>query len=83
MEKDHLDQEMYELVCRERFDQLEQNQHDILDLLRGSNNRPGVLDDVRRLSKTSKTVLAVAAAVGTIVVIQFLTWLRLYLTSGT
>ena len=50
--------EMYELICRSRFDSLDQKQDKMLSILKGENGDPGLLDDVRAIKKTHKLIKA-------------------------
>lgn len=51
------DEEMYGIVCKERFDKIENMQEETLRILRGKNSDPGLVDDVRDLKKTYKRVV--------------------------
>jgi hypothetical protein len=49
---------MYKLICSERFDKIDALQQATIDILRGSNGNPGLLDDVRAMKKAHKQVTA-------------------------
>jgi len=46
--------ERYTLVCKERFDRLEDKLDEVMGLLRGRNSKPGLLDDMRMVKRISK-----------------------------
>ena len=48
--------EMYEMICKDRFDRLEAQNAMILDLLRGKDESPGILDDMRAMKRGYKIV---------------------------
>jgi hypothetical protein len=69
--------EMYELICKERFDTIDEKQDEILGILRGTNNNPGLCEQVRTNTKFNKTVLGFCVAIGLIFLTQFVVWLRI------
>lgn len=52
------DEEMYGLICKERFDKLEGLQVETLKILRGRNSDPGLVDEVRELKRSYKRIWA-------------------------
>lgn len=73
------DTEMYETVCRERFDELVNGQKEVLAILRGRNGEAGLLDDMRAIKRGFRAVLAVVwfvlCAVGTQLIHALSIWL--------
>jgi len=61
------DDEMYGLVCKERFDKMEGLQEETLQLLKGKDLDPGLVDEVRGLKKAYKRLVGggifIAAAI--------------------
>ena len=49
--------EMYTLVCKSRFDKMEKKQDEVLDLLRGKGDAPGLVDQVRKLDRAYKAII--------------------------
>lgn len=49
--------DMYETVCRERFDELAAGQKELIALLRGHNGDAGLLDDMRAIKKAYRLVI--------------------------
>lgn len=56
MAKELKDTEMYEMICKDRFDRLEAFHEETLALLRGKNGDPGVLDDMRAMKRGYRIV---------------------------
>ena len=48
---------LYELVCKQRFNEASEQRSEILRLLRGSNGNPGLVQDVSYLKRVYKTVV--------------------------
>lgn len=51
------DNQMYEIVCKERFDDMKELQQETLRILKGKNSDPGLVDDVRALKKAHKRIV--------------------------
>ena len=66
---------LYELVCKRRFDNVEGDTKEIIRLLRGRNGDPGLIDDVRDLKKARMAVAGVLMFVVTVLGVQGLNWL--------
>jgi len=66
------DDDMYGLVCKERFDKIEGMQEETLRILRGKNSDPGLVDDVRGLKKAYKKIVGGGIFIAAAVVIQIL-----------
>jgi len=64
------DEDMYGLVCRGRFDKMEEMQEETLRILRGKNSDPGLVDDVRELKKANKRIWAGGVFVLGAIVVQ-------------
>jgi hypothetical protein len=56
MTKELKDAEMYGIICKDRFDKLEALHKETLDLLRGKDGDPGVLDDMRAMKRGYRIV---------------------------
>ena len=66
------DDKMYKLICEKRFDEQKlQNQH-IIDLLKGEDGNPGVVDKVRNNSKALKRLYGAFIFCGGAVVLQII-----------
>jgi len=50
------DEKMYSLVCEKRFDIIDQKQEQVLNLLRGSNSTPGIIEELRVLKSRWKMI---------------------------
>jgi len=70
------EEELFDKVCKGRFDAIEANQHQILRLLRGKNSEPGLVDDVRALKKVYKAIIGVVVFIVALISTQFAIWLR-------
>ena len=70
------DEKMYELICKDRFDKMEELQHETIGLLRGKNGDPGVLDDVRALKNAHRKIVATVIFVASAFLLQAIhaTW---------
>lgn len=66
---------MYELICSERFTKIDGKQDEIIDLLRGKNGFPGLIDDVRTLKARWKVIYATAGIVTIAVVKEVIAWI--------
>ena len=66
---------MYNIVCEKRFDKIDTSQEKIIDLLRGKNSTPGLIDEVRTLKSRWTIIFAAIALLSTAMVTQFIQWL--------
>ena len=69
------EQNMYELICKREFETLHKEIDEVLRLLRGYNDKQGLVDRVRRLDRGYKTVLAAIVFVVTVLGVQLAAWL--------
>lgn len=67
--------EMYHLICKERFDNIDKKQDQIIDLLRGKNNSPGLIDEVRILKARWTIILGAMVILFTALITQIIKWL--------
>lgn len=71
--------DMYETICKDRFDTIERHCEGFNDLLRGKNGTPGLLEELRAIKKFIKTIskifVFIAAAAGIKVVHGTWTWI--------
>ena len=70
---DHI--EMYNIICEKRFDKIDTSQEKIIDLLRGKNSTPGLIDEVRTLKSRWTIIFAAIALLSTAMVTQFIQWI--------
>ena len=61
---------MYETICKERFDELSGGQKEVINLLRGHNGDPGLLDDIRAIKKAYRLVAGAVVFIICIVAAQ-------------
>lgn len=69
------DEGMYELICKDKFKELIDGQNDIINLLRGKNGNPGLLDDVRTLKRRWKVIYGTAGIVSVAAVKTVVAWI--------
>ncbi len=67
--------DMYQLICKERFDRIDEKQDDILGLLRGRNNEPGILDDMRQIKSRWKAIFGAVAVLWVVLVGKIIEWI--------
>ena len=72
MEKD---EEMYGLICEKRFDRIDKQQEEILNLLRGNNGNPGLLDDMRQIKNRWKILVGIMVFLSSALVLQAIEWI--------
>ena len=53
--------DMYDRFCKERFDKIDIHQEKLMELLKGRNGNPGLIEDVRTIKRRWTLI---AAAVG-------------------
>lgn len=68
--------QVYEQICKDRFDGIEHKQDEILNLLKGNGGRPGLAEEVRGLKKVYKSIVAVISAICVISFTQIVIWIR-------
>ena len=66
---------MYNIVCKERFDKIDASQEKIIDLLRGKNSTPGLIDEVRTLKSRWALIFGALAVLSTALVAQIIQWI--------
>jgi len=69
------DEDMYHLVCKERFDNLDNKQDEIIGLLRGQNSSPGLVEEVRHLKSRWAVIFGFMVVIGTALTSQMLRWI--------
>jgi len=69
------DDEMYGLICEKRFDRIDDQQKEVLELLKGKNGHPGLLDDMRQIKNRWKIVVAIMIFLSSALVLQAIQWL--------
>ena len=70
------EREMYDLVCKEKFDHIIKKQDEVLDLLRGKNSTPGLVEEVRGLKKVHRVIIGAITFILSVIVIQLIIWIR-------
>ena len=70
------EREMYDLVCKEKFDHIIKKQDEVLDLLRGKNSTPGLVEEVRGLKKVHRVIIGAITFILSVIVIQLVIWMR-------
>ena len=75
MAKADLDDEMYKLVCKERFDKLDYKMDEVLRLLQGDNGNIGLCEKVRVLSGRWKIILGGFILIISAFITQIIRWL--------
>ncbi|MCJ7728894.1 MAG: hypothetical protein MUO27_03315 [Sedimentisphaerales bacterium] len=77
------ERELYKLVCEERFDDLQKTTKEILGVLKGTNDKAGLCERVRKVEERQeviwsgfKKVIGGFIALLTIVLSQFVIWFR-------
>jgi len=61
-----------------RLEAIEKKLDSILDLLRGKNTDPGLIDDVRDLKRFKKTVVRSFVGIVAVLFSQIVIWLRIW-----
>jgi hypothetical protein len=64
------DEKMYEIICSKRFDKIDTQQQTTIDLIKGRNGNPGLLDDVRTLKAAHKKITATVVFVASALLLQ-------------
>ena len=68
------EQERFNEICKPRFDEMISGQKEIINLLRGKNGDPGLLDDVRQLKSRWKSIFAAIGILFTAIIAQTIHW---------
>jgi hypothetical protein len=68
--------ERYDLVCKPAFDTLKNNQETIINLLRGQNSSPGLVDKVRDIERMQTTATWIIRILFGAVIVQVVIWIR-------
>ena len=70
------EEKMYQMICSQRFDKIDAQQQTTIDLIKGSNGNPGLLDDVRTLKNAHKKIAATVVFVASAFLLQAIhaTW---------
>ena len=69
------DDEMYHLICKERFDSIDSKQDQVIGLLRGQNSNPGLIEEVRHLKSRWAVIFGLMVVIGTALTSQMLRWI--------
>jgi len=72
--------EMYDETCAERFGHIDVKLDTILELLKGKDREPGLIDDVRELNRFRRTAVTVLSFFGLTLVTQIAIWIRSIVT---
>ena len=75
MAKTGVDDEMYKLVCKQRFDTLDEKMDQVLILLKGDNGNAGLCEKVRVLSGRWKVMIGGFILVISAFVTQAIRWI--------
>lgn len=68
--------EMYEEICEGRFSHIDRKLDTILELLKGKDREPGLIDDVRELNRFKRTAVTVLSFFGITIFTQIAVWIR-------
>ena len=66
---------MYDLVCKDRFDELSTDVKKILTILEGRNGDEGLCEKVRANSKFNKIIMGATTVITVIILTQFIHWI--------
>jgi len=69
------DEDMYHLICKERFDTLDGKQDEIIGLLRGQDSKPGLIEEVRHLKTRWALIFGFLIVIGTALSSQTIRWI--------
>jgi len=74
------DDKMYELICKERFDKIEEtlkeNHKETMSALKGTNGNPGLCEKVRNLEKRWKYIFAAVIFLVANLCLQVIEWVK-------
>jgi len=68
------EQERFNEICKPRFDELVKGNREIIELLKGKNGDPGLLDDVRQLKSRWRSIFAAIGILFTAIIAQTIHW---------
>jgi len=68
------EEDMYRLICKERFDNIDIKQDQIIGLLRGQNSQPGLIEEVRHLKTRWAVIFGFLLVFGTALTSQIVRW---------
>ena len=78
--------DMYTLVCKERFDELgkglERNHKEIIDILKGKNGDPGLIDNVRDNTRMRESLRKITWLFVGAIVVQLVAMFFFFLFRG-
>lgn len=66
---------MYEIICSKRFDSMDNKQDQVLDILKGKNSKPGLIDEVRTLKSRWAIIFGALIVLFSALATQILRWL--------
>ena len=69
-------EEMYELLCKDRFDRIDKTQEEMLAILRGHNGNAGLIEEVRWIKKIHKVIIGLVGAMGLIMCKELVYWIH-------
>lgn len=64
------EKEIYEMICKDKFDELKEMHAETQRILRGRDSEPGLVDDVRGLKKAYKRMMAGGLFILAAIVVQ-------------
>ena len=67
--------EMYSMFCEKRFDKIDDHQEQILNILKGKNGNPGLIDDVRQLKSRWMVIFGALIVVFSALGTQLVKWI--------
>jgi hypothetical protein len=70
------EEELFVKVCEPKFTGIHEDVKEILRVLKGKDDQPGLCDRVRDLEKSRANVLKVLGVIGTAVAAQFVAWIK-------
>lgn len=66
------DCDMYETVCKDRFDKLEELHNETIGLIRGKNGTPGLVEEIHIMKRQSRAIIATGIFLGGAVMTQII-----------
>lgn len=69
------EKELYQMFCEKRFDKIDDQQQKMLEILRGRNGDPGLIDDVRQLKGRWALIFGAFVVVFTALGTELIQWL--------
>jgi len=68
------EKDMYTTFCEKRFDKIDEQQEKMLEILRGKNGDPGLIDDVRQLKGRWAIIFAAFIVIFTALGTELVQW---------